>query len=97
MTYYIALVEEEEGKAVGVWFPDLPGCFSAGGTLDEAMLNAREAVALYAESFSDDGESLPRARTLTELKADPDVAADLKAYIVALVPVERDGLRPAAE
>jgi hypothetical protein len=34
---------------------------------------------------------------LTELKADPDVAADLKAYIVALVPVDHDGLRPAAE
>ena len=27
MTHYIALLEEEEGKAVGVWFPDLPGCF----------------------------------------------------------------------
>jgi predicted RNase H-like HicB family nuclease len=45
MTYCIALVEEEEGKAVGVWFPDLPGCFSVGDTLDEAMLNAREALA----------------------------------------------------
>jgi predicted RNase H-like HicB family nuclease len=55
MTHYIALVEEEEGKAVGVWFPDLPGCFSAGDTLDEAMLHAREAVALYAESLSYDG------------------------------------------
>jgi predicted RNase H-like HicB family nuclease len=30
MTHYVALVEEEEGKAFGVWFPDLPGCVSAG-------------------------------------------------------------------
>ena len=97
MTHYIALLEEEEGKAVGVWFPDLPGCFSAGDTLDEAMLNAREAVALYAESLSHDGQSLPRARTLTELKADPDVSADLKAYMIVLVPLEEHGLRPAAE
>ena len=44
MTYYIAIVEEEEGKAFGVWFPDFPGCFSAGDTLDEAMLNAAEAL-----------------------------------------------------
>jgi predicted RNase H-like HicB family nuclease len=97
MTHYIALLEEEEGKAVGVWFPDLPGCFSAGDTLDEAMLNAREAVALYAESLSYDGQGLPRARTLTELKADPDVSADLKAYMIVLVPLEEHGLRPAAE
>lgn len=32
-----------------------------------------------------DGEALPRPRTLTELKADPEVAGDLKAYMVALV------------
>ncbi|SFK47061.1 HicB_like antitoxin of toxin-antitoxin system [Methylocapsa palsarum] len=46
MAYYIAIVEEEEDKAVGVWFPDLPGCLSAGDTLDEAMLNAAEALEL---------------------------------------------------
>jgi hypothetical protein len=28
MTHYIAIVEEEEGKAFGVWFPDLPVCVS---------------------------------------------------------------------
>ena len=28
MTHYIAIVEEEEGKAIGVGFPDLPGCIS---------------------------------------------------------------------
>jgi predicted RNase H-like HicB family nuclease len=48
MTHYVAVVEEEPGKAVGVWFPDLPGCFSAGDTVEEAMLNAREAIALWA-------------------------------------------------
>ncbi|HEX8666218.1 MAG TPA: type II toxin-antitoxin system HicB family antitoxin [Beijerinckiaceae bacterium] len=35
MTHDVAIVEEEGSKAVGVWFPDLPGCFSAGDTLDE--------------------------------------------------------------
>ncbi|HET6377951.1 MAG TPA: type II toxin-antitoxin system HicB family antitoxin [Methylocella sp.] len=46
MTNYIAIVEEEEGMAFGVWFPDLPGCISAGDTLDEAMSNAAEALKL---------------------------------------------------
>ena len=97
MTHYVAIVEEEEGKAVGVWFPDLPGCFSAGDTLDEAMLNAREAVALYAEALREDGRTMPRARTLTELKADPEAADDLETYMVALIPFEAGTLRPAAE
>jgi predicted RNase H-like HicB family nuclease len=50
MNHYVAIVEEEEGKAVGVWFPDLPGCVSAGDTLDEAILNAAEALELGAEN-----------------------------------------------
>jgi predicted RNase H-like HicB family nuclease len=40
---------EEAGPdtAVGVWFPDLPGCFSGGDDLDAALRNAPEAIALY--------------------------------------------------
>ena len=97
MTRYVAIVEEEEDKAVGVWFPDLPGCFSAGDTLDEAMLNAREAVALYADALRADGRAMPGARTLTELRADPEAASDLATYMVALIPFEPSALRPAAE
>ena len=97
VTHYGAIVEEEDGKAVGVWFPDLPGCFSAGDTLDEAMLNAREAIALYADALREDGRPMPRARTLTELKADADAAADIETYLIALIPFGAGALRPAAE
>ncbi|WP_343210844.1 type II toxin-antitoxin system HicB family antitoxin [Ancylobacter lacus] len=47
MTHYIAIVEDAgPTTAAGAWFPDLPGCFSAGDDLDEALRNAAEAVAL---------------------------------------------------
>lgn len=84
--HYIAMVEEEPGKAVGVWFPDLPGCFSAGDDLDHALRNAREALGLYIE----DAETAPTPRTLEDLKNDPKVARDLQTYrlMVAAVPVE---------
>jgi predicted RNase H-like HicB family nuclease len=40
-SHYVAIVEDAgPDKAVGVWFPDLPGCFSAGDSLDEAIRNA---------------------------------------------------------
>ena len=58
MTHYAAIVEEEEGKAVGVWFPDLPGCVSAGDTLDEAMLNAAKVLELWAEAMIESGQDL---------------------------------------
>ena len=49
------------------------------------MRNAPEALELYAEGFDADGKPMPRPRTLTELKADPEFAEDIKAYMVALV------------
>ena len=46
-------------QAYGVVVPDLPGCFSAGDTLNEAMDNAREAVELGLEVAIDDGMAIP--------------------------------------
>jgi predicted RNase H-like HicB family nuclease len=86
MTHYIAIIEDAgPDLAVGVWFPDLPGCTSAGDDIDEAMRNAPEALELYAESLEQEGRPLPRPRTLTELKNDPDVAGDIDGNIVALI------------
>jgi predicted RNase H-like HicB family nuclease len=86
MTHYIAIIEDAGPEyAVGVWFPDLPGCTSAGDDLDEALRNAPEAMALYLENFESDGKPLPRPRTLMELKADPDVAEDIQNYMFALI------------
>lgn len=86
MAHYIAIIEDAgPDRAVGVWFPDLPGCTSAGDNIDEALRNAPEALELYAEGLQESGRPLPRARTLSELKADPGVAEDIKANMVALV------------
>ena len=86
MAHYIALIEDAgPDRAIGVWFPDLPGCTSGGDDIDEALRNAPEALELYAESFEEDGKPLPRPRTLTELKSDPEIAGDLKTYMVALI------------
>jgi predicted RNase H-like HicB family nuclease len=86
MAHYIAIVEDAgPDHAVGVWFPDLPGCTSAGDDIDEALRNAPEALELYAESFGADGRPLPPPRTLTELKTDPEIAGDIGTYMVAVI------------
>jgi predicted RNase H-like HicB family nuclease len=91
MPHYVAIVEDPgPDKAVGLWFPDLPGCFSAGDTVDEAMLNASEAVSLYAESLAKEGKRLPAPRSVAALRRDPDVAADLRDHVLALVAYRAD-------
>jgi predicted RNase H-like HicB family nuclease len=90
MPHYIAVVEDGgPGKAVGVWFPDLPGCFSDGDDVDEALRNADEALALYAEAEAIEGRALPHPRTLSVLRDDPAAAPDIRDHMVALVPLNK--------
>jgi len=98
VTHYVAIIEDAAPDfAVGVWFPDLPGCFSAGDTFDEALANAPEAIALWFEDIAEEGRTVPRARTPSELKADPEIAADMAQYAIALIPAPDVALQPAAE
>jgi predicted RNase H-like HicB family nuclease len=98
MTHYVAIIEDAgPDHAVGLWFPDLPGCFSAGDTLDEALANAPEAIALWLEDVVSEGRAIPRARTPSELKADPEVANDMAKFAIALIPAPDTMLQPAAE
>ena len=47
-TYRILITPEEEG-GFSVSVPSLPGCFTQGETIDEAIAMAKEAVSLYIE------------------------------------------------
>lgn len=78
MTTYFAIIHEDRDSAVGVVFPDLPGCFSAGDTLDEAVANAHEALRLYAEAELAAGRKLPQARTFGELYGSREIRAEAK-------------------
>jgi antitoxin HicB len=57
MRHIIMTPEEEGGYSVSV--PSLPGCFSQGETIEEAIMNIREAIELYIESMVEHGEAVP--------------------------------------
>jgi predicted RNase H-like HicB family nuclease len=69
MRYPIAIEVGTDDTAYGVVVPDLPGCFSAGDTLDEAIANAEEAILLYLEDAIDQGTVPPKASSLETLRA----------------------------
>jgi predicted RNase H-like HicB family nuclease len=96
MTHYVAIVEDAGAdRAIGVWFPDLPGCFSAGDDVDDALRNAHEALALFGEAEGQEGRALPEPRTLSALKFDPVVHPDLRDHMVALVVLDSRGAHAA--
>jgi predicted RNase H-like HicB family nuclease len=91
---YVALVEGKP-SAYGVVVPDLPGCTSAGKTIEAACGNAIEAVRLWIEDAEAGGKKVPKPRSLAKLVSDPTVRAALaKGAVFVAVPVVRDLRRP---
>jgi predicted RNase H-like HicB family nuclease len=48
MKFKVALYPSEEGVAVSV--PSLPGCWSQGATVEEALANIADAIREYLEA-----------------------------------------------
>ena len=59
MRYPIAIEPRTDEAAYGVVVPDLPGCFSAGDTLEEAIAGAEEAGLAWIETALDGGDPIP--------------------------------------
>ncbi|GHB50286.1 HicB family protein [Pseudovibrio japonicus] len=83
---YIAAVHNAPDNCFGVSFPDLPGCVSAGDTLENAKKNAIEAVSLHLSGMEQDGDANPLPRTLDQLyadaKKDEDLAGELGGSVL---------------
>jgi predicted RNase H-like HicB family nuclease len=53
MQGYTAIIEAASDGTFGVFFPDLPGCTSAGDTIEEATTNAAEVMEFHLENMDD--------------------------------------------
>ena len=58
---YQAIVTKDEEGGYDVEFPDLPGCFTCGDTLQEAGEMAMDAAATYVGALVKDGLAVPEA------------------------------------
>lgn len=61
---YPIVIHKDKDSDYGVTVPDLPGCFSAGSTTDEAIAMAREAIELHLEGLVEEGELIPEASAI---------------------------------
>lgn len=56
---YPAIFTKEESGAYSVSFPDVPGCFTSGETLPEAIEMAEDALCLMLYDMEEDGAAIP--------------------------------------
>lgn len=79
MVSYTAIIDGGDKGTFGVIFPEVPGCFSAGSSIEETTTNAAEALAFYLEDLDDwpvpqDPESLSVGAEVREVARVPIAA-----------------------
>lgn len=84
MLFPIAIERGDEDHAYGVAVPDLPGCFSAGDTFEQALANVREAIEGWLEVQVEHGDPIPEAQTIEHHMDDPE----FEGWIWAVVDVD---------
>jgi predicted RNase H-like HicB family nuclease len=90
MTRYVAMIDGKKAP-FGLVFPDAPGCTAMGDTIEEVLQNGSEALADWMGYRLAEGRALPKARTVEQLRKDPEVLEDLATgSVFVLVPLVLD-------
>lgn len=81
---YPIVIHKDLNSDFSVTIPDLPGCFSAGSTIDEAINMAQEAAECHIEGLLIDSEPIPMPSNIEVYKDH----ADFKDGIWAIVQID---------
>jgi predicted RNase H-like HicB family nuclease len=86
--HYPIVIHKDSDSDYGVTVPDLPGCFSAGDTIDDAIAQAAEAIECHIEGLVLDGNAIPTPRNIECHQKNPDYTDGVWALVsVTLVDV----------
>lgn len=78
---YPIVIHKDPDSDYGVTIPDLPGCFSAGSTLAEAISMAQEAAECHLEGLLIDSEPIPTPSDIELYQDKPDFKNGIWAVI----------------
>ena len=78
---YPVVLHTDDGIRYGVTVPDLPGCFSAGDSLEEALVSAEEAIELHLEGLVEEGHEPPAPGAVAAYQASPEYADGVWALV----------------
>jgi predicted RNase H-like HicB family nuclease len=78
---YSIVIHKDQDSDYSVTIPDLPGCFSAGSTIAEAISMAQEAAECHIEGLLIDSEPIPVPTNIESHKNNPDYKEGLWAIV----------------
>ena len=81
---YPIILHTDDNKQFGVTVPDLPGCFSQGDSVENAVDNAREAILFHAQGLVSGKQTIPLPAEIVDLT---DVHGDVGIAVIAYADV----------
>jgi len=75
------VIHKDRDSDYGVSVPDLPGCVSAGATVDDALEMVREAIELHLEGLIEEGEVIPMPGSIEKHQANRHYSGGIWAVV----------------
>ncbi len=72
---------------ISIEFPDLPGCLPCADTTEEAVRNAKEALGVHLYGMEKDGEEIPEASDIKNIRVED---GGVLMLIEVFMPLVRD-------
>lgn len=91
--YFFPAIFDVANDGISIEFPDLPGCLPCGHTTEEAIHNAKEALALHLYGMEEDDEPIPESTEIIKLHLENN---QFVAMIEAWMPPFRDEMKNKA-
>lgn len=66
LPYRMEVVEDKNEGGFAVSFPDLPGCFTCGETIENAIMNALDAKKVWLEAAIEEGIDIQEPNSLED-------------------------------
>ena len=64
MNRKVSVVIEQDESGYYAWCPELRGCQTQGKTIEESLVNIREAIELFLETLTDEERSAAFSREI---------------------------------
>jgi predicted RNase H-like HicB family nuclease len=84
--HYPIVIHKDADSDYCVTVPDLPGCITAGDTLEDAQNQAVEAIQCHIEGMLLDGEPIPEVKEIAFHQDNPDYTDGVWKSITIVLP-----------
>ena len=88
LRHYPIVIDKDPDSAYGVTVPDLPGCFTAGNTLEDTLKQAREAIEFHMECLLLDGDPIPEPKNIVFHQNNPEYTDGHWESVAVIVPTD---------